>query len=98
MKFIVLTAMLSFSSISIASDIPASCFTKAAKAVERAIADRSYDANGFNTLECKLASNKAVYLCQVAASKGDGAAMDSYLVVLSKTCSKALRVELASEE
>lgn len=98
MKLIVLAATLSFSLVSLASDIPAQCFIKATKAVEKSTTTGGYDTNGVETLECKLADNKAVYLCQVAASKGDGAAMDSYLVVLTKTCSKALRLELSSEE
>lgn len=81
-----------------ASEVPTTCFKKAAKAVEDSTERGYYDHNGFNTNDCFFAPNKSVVICEVSASKGKGDASDTYRVILSKTCSKAFRVELTGEE
>lgn len=59
---------------------------------------RDYDQDGLHAYSCFLAPNKKAVICDVSASKGDGAATDTYRVVMNLTCTKAYRVELTGEE
>ena len=74
------------------------CHSKAEKAVTRFAESSHYDKNGFEAYACEQASNKAAVICEVSASKGDGAASDTYRVVLNTNCSYVFRVELIGEE
>lgn len=89
---------ITFISNAIAGDFSSSCLYKAETAVAEFVGKNNYDKNGFTALECALALNKAVVICDVSASKGDGAANDSYRVILNNTCSEVYRVELTGEE
>lgn len=88
--------LLSFNSF--AAEIPRACNHAAELAVAKSVEVDYYDADGFMSMGCELAPNKAAVICEVAASKGDGAANDTYRVVLNKTCKKAFRVDLIGEE
>lgn len=97
-----LIGLLTLSSLTtFAHAAPKKCYSTAEKSVEKyAIAEGYdyYDMNGFDAHECSLATNGAAIVCEVLAAKGDGAAYDTYRVVLNKTCSKTFRVELIGEE
>ncbi|MFP5458888.1 MAG: hypothetical protein ACLGG7_09165 [Bacteriovoracia bacterium] len=80
------------------ASVPESCFTKASSAVERSSFNDRYDVGGFETLDCERSLNRKVVLCEVSASKGDGAATDTFRVVLSESCSRVLRIDLIGEE
>lgn len=80
-----------------AAPISQACYDNAASAVEKRFADR-YDREGFAAYECKRSSSGRVINCEVAASKGDGAAIDTYRVTLSSDCSRTFRVDLIGEE
>lgn len=80
-----------------ASNVARECYWNASKFVA-AQAERRYDEDGFNAYECFVAPNKKAVICDVSASKGDGAAMDTYRVVMNLSCSKAYRVEMTGEE
>ena len=80
-----------------ASEVAKVCFGSAQKFVA-AQAERNYDEDGFNAYECFVAPNKKAVICDVSASKGDGAATDTYRVVMNLSCSKAYRVEMTGEE
>jgi len=74
------------------------CYKTAATAVERQAEVGYYDQNGIATAECAPAPNRRAWICSVAAYKGDGAAADTYRVVLNSSCTRAYRVELIGEE
>lgn len=57
-----------------------------------------YDRDGIEAYKCELAANRAAVICEVSAAKGDGAASDTYRTILTKSCTKVLRVELLFEE
>lgn len=84
-------------SVSAYANIPAACYAKAEAATEK-FADSYYDKNGFSAYDCAIAPNGGAVICDVSASKGDGAAIDGYRAVLSLDCKKVYRVELTSEE
>ena len=97
-KLIVLGLLMAgASSIASAAQIDRACFAKAAAAVERQ-SPGYYDRDGVEALSCGLAPNKKAVICDVGASKGDGAASDTYRVVLNASCTKVFRVELTGEE
>lgn len=89
-------ALLSFSSFA-EERIPQSCYGKAESAVERRFSYR-YDAEGFEAYDCQKNSTGKVVNCEVSASKGDGAATDTYRVTMDLTCSRVFRVDLIGEE
>ncbi len=74
------------------------CYAQAAKFAEDQAEHGYYDKDGFEAHQCEMAPNKKAVICEVSASKGDGAATDTYRVVLNASCSKAHRVELIGEE
>ena len=98
-KVILLSALFSFSLSAMAyqEESRQVCFDKATKAVKQQ-AQMTYDKNGIETVNCIQPLNKYVVTCNVVASKGDGAATDSYYVILNRDCTKVHRVELVGEE
>lgn len=101
MKLFISTLIL-LSAFSLKADegatAPKSCNKKAAKAVAEKVEKRKYDQDGLDAYECLLSPNGLVVVCGVSASKGSGDAIDSYQVVLDKTCTAIYRVELTGEE
>jgi hypothetical protein len=94
----ILVFFLAFSSsFTFASAVPAVCFRNAEKFVESSVGD-SYDKEGFDAYECKKSPVGNAVVCDVAASKGNGAAFDTYRVVLSPSCKRSYRIELIGEE
>lgn len=81
-----------------AEEIPNVCYNRAEKSVGKVSEDGQYDDDGISARDCGYARNGRAVICEVSASKGDGAATDIYRVVLNKQCSKTFRVELISEE
>lgn len=75
-----------------------SCARRSSYAVKALDTEKKYDRGGIMTYGCEIADNKAAVLCEVSATKGDGSATDTFLVVLSKDCRKVYRVELTGEE
>lgn len=89
---------LSISSLAFSSDqLLKKCGRVAEKALETKVGE-NYDLDGFQANQCVLADNQAAVVCELSAFKGEGAALDTYLVVLNKTCKKTLRIELIGEE
>lgn len=80
------------------ASVPETCLASASAAVERSGFNDRYDVGGFETLGCERSLNRKVVLCEVSASKGDGAASDTFRVVLSASCSRVLRIDLIGEE
>lgn len=74
------------------------CAKKAEQAVDRFVEKDYYDKDGFETYDCIVAKNNKAMICEVIAAKGDGAASDTYRVVLNLDCSRTYRVELIGEE
>ncbi len=74
------------------------CGKKAEQALTKEFANSYYDKDGFFAIDCSLANNNKAVLCSVGASKGDGAATDTYLVVLNTKCNYVFRTELIGEE
>ncbi len=100
MKTITLAAIVfSLTQVAFAQSFPKNCLKAAEKAVEKATKGQHYDKDGFSdNSSCLMASNKAVVVCEVYASKGGGDAYDTYRAVLNKTCTKTFRVELTGDE
>ncbi|MFS4457849.1 hypothetical protein [Bdellovibrio sp. HCB2-146] len=100
MKRLVLALMMmGVSSLTLTAQANTVCEAKAEAAVAKFVAEADYyDKDGFDAIECVLAPNKKAILCDVAANKGDGAATDSYLVVLNESCTRTYRVQLTGEE
>lgn len=73
------------------------CYPNAAKFAENE-AQGNYDKNGFKADLCTVANNKKAVICEVFAMKGDGAAFDTYRVVMSRRCSIVFRVEIIGIE
>lgn len=71
--------------------VPSKCFTLAENNVR-------YEGEEAHAYKCEFAPNKAAVICEVAAYKSDGEAIDTWRVVLNKTCSKVYRSELIGEE
>lgn len=78
--------------------VPAHCPRSASRLLEAAVGDLGYDRDGMHTFGCKFSPNRQVVLCDVSAYKGDGAASDTYRVVLAKTCDELVRLQLIGEE
>ena len=74
------------------------CARRASYAVKALDTEKKYDRGGIMPYNCEIADNKAAVLCGVSATKGEGSAADTFLVVLSKDCKKVYRVELIGEE
>ena len=68
--------MASFSTTAMADELAKQCYSKAASAAEN-FASGNYDDGGFWAYECVVAPNQKAVICEVSASKGDGAATDS---------------------
>lgn len=86
----ILIAALALMSVQ-AFAVPSKCYTKAAAAVR-------YSGEEAEAHECTLAPNGKAVICEVAAYKGGGDAVDTWRVVLNKTCTKVFRTELIGEE
>jgi len=76
--------------------VPAICTSKSEKAVHKA--SSRYDGEHVFAYDCAYAHNGAAVICEVAAEKGGGDAVDTWRVVLSKTCSRVYRTEMIGEE
>ena len=85
------------SSLCFAETIPSACYVNAAGAVESLHGD-TYDREGFEAYDCEISPVGKAIVCDVAASKGNGDAIDTYQVVLSKSCAKVFKVTLIGEE
>ncbi len=97
MKTYLATIVIVMASATTSTATPAStCYSVAEASVEVSAEQGYYDEGGFSAIGCSI--TESVVVCTVAASKGDGAAMDTYRVVLDSTCKKTLRVELIGEE
>lgn len=81
-----------------AAEVNSACYAKAEAAVKNQAEPGYYDADGIDALDCVIAPNKKAVVCEVGAYKGNGAAADSYRVVLNASCTKVFRVELTGEE
>ena len=75
------------------------CENKAENAIRQNsfFADR-YVGEQIYVYECNQASNAGLVICQAVAYKGSGEASDDWKVVMNKTCSKVLRIDLTAEE
>lgn len=89
MKFLILTIITLISTHAFA--LPSKCFTLAENNVR-------YAGEEAEAYKCKLATNGGAVICEVAAYKGGGDAVDTWRVVLNKTCSRVLRSDLIGEE
>lgn len=102
MKNLILASVLMISSIiqttTHADEVEPKCAKRAERAVSRFVKPGVYDKDGFEAYDCTLGANKRVMICEVVAAKGDGAAADTYRVVLNAECSRTFRVELIGEE
>ena len=79
--------------------VPSKCFIKAQVLLTSFVEELGiYDQDGIEAYDCALAKNKAAIICDLSASKGDGAAVDTYKLVMDKKCSIAYRYELIGEE
>jgi hypothetical protein len=84
--------------VSLADDALVKKCNKVASQATKNFAGEGYDKDGFWAIECKPSSDGRVVVCQVAADKGNGAASDTYQVVLNKSCTAAFSVKLVGEE
>lgn len=98
MKLILSLITILGAHLSLAAQVKPTCQLMAEQAVSIHTGSNDYDENGFEAFNCVQASNRRVVICDVSASKGNGAAMDTYRVVLNLTCTKVFRVELMGEE
>ncbi len=83
---------------SFAASIAKECYSKSESSVAQSVSQNDYDEDGFSAYKCEVAKNNSAILCEVSASKGDGAAIDTYRVVLNKSCSHTFRIDLIGEE
>jgi hypothetical protein len=99
MRFFILGLTAFMSSVSFAArhSIPDYCAENAASFVEHKYGD-NYDREGFEGLNCKRSPVGRAIECTVAASKGNGAAIDTYRVILNTRCSNYYRIDLVGEE
>lgn len=102
MKRTLILVGLIVSQISYAETTPERCARTAEKAVKESVAmsvlSGRYDEDGIFAGDCNVAKNQKAMLCEVGAMKGDGAASDTYLVVMDLKCRKTFRVEMIGEE
>lgn len=98
-NFVVLGLLIAgMSNVANAAQVNRVCYSKAETAVKRQAERGYYDRNGIQALSCDIASNGKAVICEVGAFKGDGAASDTFRVVLNASCSRLFRVELTGEE
>lgn len=91
--------LFSTSTFAFADEIDPKCAAKAEKAVARFVEEEThYDKNGFETYDCVIAKNNKAMICEVNAYKGEGAANDTFRVVLNLSCNRVYRVEMIGEE
>lgn len=91
-------AMLIFANPAFAKNIPANCKAKAITAVARTTAPAGHDSDDIEILNCAYTNKGTEVHCDLSVSKGGGAALDSYLVILNQNCSRVLHTELTGEE
>lgn len=90
--------LMLFISASAEANVSKICTKLAEETVAQSQINGHYDINGFETTSCELADNKAAIVCEVAAYKGNGDAVDTFRVILNKRCTRAFRVDLIGEE
>lgn len=71
--------------------VPSKCFTLAENKVR-------YTGEEAEAYKCELAANGGAVICEVAAYKGGGDAVDTWRIVMDKTCSRVYRSDLIGEE
>lgn len=102
MKHIVTAMFAVFSLSAFAENVPGICYDNAATFAEaftlKSPYGARYDREGFQAYECYKSPVGKAIVCDVAASKGDGAALDTYRVVMNITCKKPFSVTLTGEE
>lgn len=98
MKILIVLIAPFFVSTAMAKEIKSKCYAKAESSVESFVEENYYDQGGFTAYKCEFAANNKVVICEVAASKGQGAATDTFRVVLNSSCTKKYRVEMIGEE
>lgn len=98
MKSLILVASIFFTSYSFATT-PV-CEKTVSLAVKKEVKKHRQDSSQFRVeyVDCQLASNHKVYLCEVTGSNGDGAGDMSFLAVLSADCKKVYEVRLIGQE
>lgn len=94
MKYLILS-MLAIVSFSASAASFKACEIKAEKVISK---KSRYKGEEVTAYDCDLAPNRAVVICEVAANKGDGAATDTWKVVLSRDCSEVYEMEMIGEE
>ena len=97
-KIFLIFPIFVFSFASYANEASRKCYPVAEAAVKKQAKKGYYDKNGIEAYNCEYAENGMVVLCDVSASKGQGAATDTYSVVLDVSCDYAMRVDLVGEE
>lgn len=97
-NILLMTLLFTSSGVASAAQVTPACYSKASASVENFVEKDYYDENGFFAFECVVAENNKVVICGVGASKGEGAATDTYRVVLNNSCTKSFRVEMIGEE
>lgn len=98
MKTFLIFTLLFVSNFASASFSQNRCYQTAKSALGIELAGENYDNDDYYDGGCSLADNKKAVLCLLGASKGDGAATDTYLVVLNKICTHVFRIQLVGEE
>lgn len=91
-SILALTLILSASAF--ASD---ACYRKAASSIYRQVRPNNPNWR-VESVDCALAPNGRVVICELAGSNGDGAGDKSFQVVLNKECTRVLRLTLTGEE
>jgi hypothetical protein len=98
MKSLIALTIISLSQAAFSSEaLLSKCSSLAEIAVKREAKSHD-DRNGISAYKCELAPNRAVVICELSASKGNGAASDTYRAILNKSCTGVLRVDLIGEE
>lgn len=76
------------------------CENAAATFLEPEVAGEGYDEgeDAFMGYNCRKSTDQRVVVCDVGVSKGDGAATDTYQVIMNSTCTSMFDFELIGEE
>ena len=98
MKFVAIALLTMTTAQAFAVVMPTRCYRKAEAAVRASENGGRYVDEQVDADECGITANRAAVYCEVAAYKGGGDAVDSYRVILTKTCSRVLRTEMTGEE
>lgn len=98
MKAFIIPIVCLISSVSFGSNYAPACYSKAENAVTKFVESGVYDNDGIHADKCSQSPRGRALVCEVSAAKGNGAATDSYLAVLSLDCKRVFRVELIGEE